>query len=155
MYAVILKAKPLDTGSMAIFASICPGCRERIPIDDSREKVYCMYCGLLIDVADFTNGLDAFIEGSASQSDVAAASGGKITIKGSSANATVTLFVNKKAFCKVKKEETVILDLQPGRYLMWARSGFEGSEKREFELAAGDRLEIVHNGMKGYDILKK
>ncbi|MCQ2085350.1 MAG: hypothetical protein MJZ21_04300, partial [archaeon] len=89
---------------------------------------------------EFTRGLDAFIASSGSSAQPVSADPGKITIRGSSANATITLFVDKKAFCKVKREEIVVLDIQPGKHVLWARSGFEGAEKMEMDISEGDRL---------------
>lgn len=139
---------------MAIFASSCPHCRERIPIDDSRDNVFCMYCGVSLKVADFSEGIDGFINSSATSAPSPSVSSKEITVRGSTANATVTLYIDGKALCKVKKQELVTLDITPGKHVLWVRSGFEGAQKREFDLSAGDYLEIVHNGFKGYDIIK-
>jgi len=132
---------------MSLIQYRCPECKELAPVDPSRTRVFCMYCGVPIEVADIrtddANSLDGVFDS------------GAITISAPTGNgASISVFVDGELSTKVSRGQIVLFDIAPGRHTIWPKVGFEGSVKTEFDVAPGDRFQIEHRGFKGYAVVK-
>ena len=132
---------------MSLILSRCPECKERIPVDDTRSKVYCMYCGAAIDFTDLRTDGAKSLEGVFDP--------GAITISAPNGRGCpIPVFVDGKEVTSVGRGEVVLFDVSPGRHEIWARVGIEGFTKTVFDVAPGDRFEIEQRGFKGYSVKK-
>lgn len=139
---------------MVFLESVCPRCREKIAVDDEREKIFCMYCGSALSKDEFSeiNGklvLMKFEKPFAKAVDPRA-----VTVTAPETVAHVRLFADSKELVKLSRGETVVLDISPGVHTFWARSGIEGAKKTELDVHEGDRLRIIQLGMRGFEVIR-
>lgn len=132
---------------MALVQCTCPECGELVPVDPTRNRVYCMYCGSPMEVADLRTDGARSLEGVFDPD--------AITISAPLGRGSpIPVFVDGEVFTTVNRGEVTLFDIPPGRHTMWAKVGVEGFRKAEFDVAPGDRYQIEHRGFRGYAIVK-
>ena len=130
---------------MSLLQVRCPECKELIPVDDSRSKVFCMYCGAAILFSELytegANRLDGVFDP------------GSVTISAPAGRGCpIPVFVDGRKALVVNRGEVKVLDIEPGKHSIWVKVGMEGCVKSEFDVVPGDRFQIEQHGFSGYSV---
>ncbi|MCQ2079750.1 MAG: hypothetical protein MJZ38_06840 [archaeon] len=139
---------------MALIESTCPHCKEKITVDDERERLFCMYCGASFSLEELTEVHGRMVLQKELERDSAEIDPRAITLTAADTNLRASVYSDGKVIAKIRKGETVIVDITPGVHVFHVRAGLEGSRRSEIDVHEGDRLQVLYHGLKGFEVVR-